>query len=265
MSEVDELLAAGVRPPSLGEPPGPAVRVGRRQQPGTIEQQSLDAPVLQTVDHLIDVVGYFGTLVPDVAEQVIDVPEISPQDGNLQRASLRRNWLNSWWKCQPFFFPSSRSSTNRLVLLAMEVFKIFFLNRVLLRLVEQIIVFPLQIVVRAVEVLKVYAQNRIQQRFSEQNMDLFTVYAQDRIQQRLGEQKMELFKVCAEGGAGPGGGPQDVVPVQGSGVRDDAWVMVTTPEQRTYYWHRRDGTTRWRLPTGVRHGWVRAFRVSRPR
>ena len=28
-------------------------------------------------------------LVPDVAEQVIDVPKIAPQDGNVQRASLR--------------------------------------------------------------------------------------------------------------------------------------------------------------------------------
>ena len=88
MSEGDE-LPAGVRPPSLGEPPGPAVRVGRGQQPRTIEQPSLDVPVLQMVDHLIDVLGFFGTLVPDVAEQVIEVPKISTEDGNLQRASLR--------------------------------------------------------------------------------------------------------------------------------------------------------------------------------
>ena len=39
-----------VRPSSLGEPPGPAVRVGRGQQPGTIVQPSLDVPVLQMVD-----------------------------------------------------------------------------------------------------------------------------------------------------------------------------------------------------------------------
>ena len=49
--------------------------------PRTLAQPSLD--VLQMVRR------YFGTLLPDVAEQVIEVPEISPQDGNLQRASLR--------------------------------------------------------------------------------------------------------------------------------------------------------------------------------
>ena len=42
MSEVEELPAAGVRPPSLGEPQVPAVKVGREQQPGTFEQPSLD-------------------------------------------------------------------------------------------------------------------------------------------------------------------------------------------------------------------------------
>ena len=41
------------------------------------------------VDQLMDVLRYFGTLVADVAQQVIEVPEISPQDGNWQRASLR--------------------------------------------------------------------------------------------------------------------------------------------------------------------------------
>ena len=64
MSEVDELPAAGVRPPSLGGPPGPAVKVGRVQQPGAFELPSLDAPVLHMEDQLVDVLGYFSTLVP---------------------------------------------------------------------------------------------------------------------------------------------------------------------------------------------------------
>ena len=51
--------------------------------------QILDVLVLQMADQMMDVFLYFGTLVPDVAEQVIDVPKIAPQDGNLQRASLR--------------------------------------------------------------------------------------------------------------------------------------------------------------------------------
>ena len=76
MSEVDELPAAGVRPPSLGEPPGPTVKVGRVLQPGAFELPSLDVPVLQMEDQLVDVLGYFSTLVPVVAEQVIEVPKV---------------------------------------------------------------------------------------------------------------------------------------------------------------------------------------------
>ena len=76
MSEVDELPAAGVRPPSLGEPAGPAVKVGRVLQPGAFEQPSLDVPVLQMEDQLVDVLGYFSSLVPVVAEQVIEVPKV---------------------------------------------------------------------------------------------------------------------------------------------------------------------------------------------
>ena len=37
-------------------------------------------------------------------EQVIDVPKTAPQDGNLQRASVRRSWWNSWWKCHLSLF-----------------------------------------------------------------------------------------------------------------------------------------------------------------
>ena len=75
-SEVDELPAAGVRPPSLGELSGPAVKVGRVLQPGAFELPSLDVPVLQMEDQLVDVLGYFSTLVPVVAEQVIEVPKV---------------------------------------------------------------------------------------------------------------------------------------------------------------------------------------------
>ena len=49
-SEDSDAGEAGSRPPSLGEPPGPAVKVGRRQQSGFIEQLSLDVPVLQVPD-----------------------------------------------------------------------------------------------------------------------------------------------------------------------------------------------------------------------
>ena len=60
MSEVDELPAAGVRPPTPGEPPGPAVKVGRVLQPGAFELPSLDVPVLQMEDQLVDLLGRAG-------------------------------------------------------------------------------------------------------------------------------------------------------------------------------------------------------------
>ena len=67
--EVDELLAAGVRPPSLGEPPGPAVKVGRVQQPGAFEP--LDVPVLQMEDQLVEVPTTPGYAFAVVAVQTL--------------------------------------------------------------------------------------------------------------------------------------------------------------------------------------------------
>ena len=74
MSEVDELPAAGVRPPSLGEPPGPAVKVGRVQQPGAIELPSLDVPVPQMADQLVEVPTTPGYAFAVVAVQTLGWP-----------------------------------------------------------------------------------------------------------------------------------------------------------------------------------------------
>ena len=79
---------SGLRPTGLVEPRGPQERVPRH----TVEQmadvapmvQILDAPVLQTVDQLVDVLKLFDNSVP---EQVIDVPKIS-QDAIPQRTVL---------------------------------------------------------------------------------------------------------------------------------------------------------------------------------
>ena len=71
MSEVDELPAARVRPLSLGEPPGPAVKVGRVQQPGAFELPSLDVPVLQMEDQLVDVGGQRPGVLQDPAPQLV--------------------------------------------------------------------------------------------------------------------------------------------------------------------------------------------------
>ena len=257
----------GVRPPSLGEPPRPAIRVGRGQQPGTLEQSSLDAPVLQMVDQLMAV--RCSLMLPSRLSKCL---RFLLRMGTCSAPpSGRRNCLNSWWKCQPSLFLLSRSLTIRfrvVVFLDMEVFKVFSQNRVklrlveqiivrgvpfsqdraLLRLVEQIIVLTLQFVVfLALDVLKVYAQDRFEQRLLEQNMELFTVYAQKRVQRRFSEVQalVEVLKTLSQYRV------QVVVMMLG--------VMVTTLEQRTYHWHWRDCTTRWRLPSGVRHWWVRVL------
>ena len=50
---------------------------------------ALDAPVLQMVEQTVDVLDFFDTFLPVVVEQVIEVPKVALQDGNLQRAVLR--------------------------------------------------------------------------------------------------------------------------------------------------------------------------------
>ena len=46
--------------------------------------QALDAPVLQTVEQLVDVLRFFNSLCP-VSEQVIEVPKILPEDVPMRR------------------------------------------------------------------------------------------------------------------------------------------------------------------------------------
>ena len=44
--------------------------------------------------------GYFSTLVPVVAEQVIEVPTVVGPPALLAQSSVRRRRQNSWWKCR---------------------------------------------------------------------------------------------------------------------------------------------------------------------
>ena len=69
-------LAAGVRPTPLDEV-RPQGKVERHAGIVYGLVQALDAPVLQMVEHLLDVLQFFATCLPVVAEQVIDVPKIS--------------------------------------------------------------------------------------------------------------------------------------------------------------------------------------------
>ena len=75
-------LAAGVRPTPLAEG-RPQGKVERHSGIGFELVLALVAPVLQMVGQPVEVASFFSTLVPVVAEQVIEVPKIS-----LQRAVL---------------------------------------------------------------------------------------------------------------------------------------------------------------------------------
>ena len=95
LSDEDVVPARGSRPPCLGEPRGPQ----ERDQPRTVEQvavyapmvQILDAPVPQLVEQLPDVLRFFDLLLP-VPEQVIEVPKILLDDVPV-RAVLREPQL----------------------------------------------------------------------------------------------------------------------------------------------------------------------------
>ena len=54
---------------------------------------ALDALVLQMVDQLVDVLQFFDTFRPVVAELVIEVPKIMHEDSIPQRAALREPQL----------------------------------------------------------------------------------------------------------------------------------------------------------------------------
>ena len=134
--------------------------------------QALDAPVLQTVEQLLNVVQFFATQLPVVAEPVIAVPKILPHDvpprrlcrdtqlalqpGGSAHDSLlpqaadsradRGQPSSAWWS---WSFP--------------EVFKAFSLDTVRRSgLRTRLLTFQLRAVVSGV--FKVFSQNRVQLR-----------------------------------------------------------------------------------------------------
>ena len=72
-----------MRPASMLEP-WPHWKVERHSGIGYEVVQALDVPVLQMVEQLPNVLQFFTTHLPVIAEQVIDVPKIS-QDRTQQR------------------------------------------------------------------------------------------------------------------------------------------------------------------------------------
>ena len=82
----------GTRPASLAEPPRPQERVQRHTMEHIVDfvrvapmVQILDALVPQTVEQLPDVLQFFDRL-STVPEQVLEVPEILPEDVSLRKA-----------------------------------------------------------------------------------------------------------------------------------------------------------------------------------
>ena len=78
----------GTRPASLAEPRGDVMQVQRHTvehlADGSPSLPTHDVPVPQMVDQPVDILKIFAKLLPDVDEQVIDVPKII-QDSTPQR------------------------------------------------------------------------------------------------------------------------------------------------------------------------------------
>ena len=92
----------------------------------------LDVPVPLMVEQLVDVLQFFDTFLPVVAEQVIDVPKIIFEDIPT-RTPLREPQLwNSWRKCQQSLFSSSRPLTFQFLVVVgvSQIFKVSSQNRV---------------------------------------------------------------------------------------------------------------------------------------
>ena len=79
LSSDDGRPTGGERPAALLEP-WPQGKMERHDGIAYELVQALDAPVLQTVEQLLNVVQFFSTQVPVVAEPVIAVPKILPHD-----------------------------------------------------------------------------------------------------------------------------------------------------------------------------------------
>ena len=120
----------------------------------------------------MDVLGYFGTLVPDVPEQVIKVSTVAcVHPALLAQSSVLRSWLNSWWKCRRSFPVRrcsglwSRTSTIQFLIVQGEslIFKVFFPDRVqqLCRNAFLSGCWNRRSIAFLVEVLKVFAQDKV--------------------------------------------------------------------------------------------------------
>ena len=203
LSDDDEVLARGSRPPCLGEPRGPQ----EPDQPRTVEQiavyaplvQILDAPVPQLVEQLPDVLRFFDLLLP-VPEQVIEVPKILLDDVPV-RAVLREPQLVG----QLVDVPTTLSYAAVLLWQALHGYR--------QRTVGRTLTFQLLVVVELVEVSPVFSQDSINLllpsrsltiQFGQVVLEIFKVFPEDRGQHRYRSRspsfliQVEVFKIFSQ-------------------------------------------------------------------
>ena len=122
----------GTRPDRLYE-----VRPQERVQRRTVEQNvdnslflpTLDVPVPQMVNQLVEVCRLFDVLIP---EQAIAVPKISSSRNSLSRRQ------NSWWKCRRSYAGLwSRTWIFQFLVVVVVSVSVYTQDRVQQRLVEQ--------------------------------------------------------------------------------------------------------------------------------
>ena len=267
LSDEDVVSARGSRPPCLGEPRGPQ----ERDQPRTVEQiavyapmvQILDAPVAQMVEQLPNLVQFLHILRPD-PEQVIEVPKILPHD------VPPRRWCRD----------------TQLVEQLVEVPTIISYSSLLQRTMEQHVDIP---VPGEMLVFKVLSQNRVQQRlFLLQNALLSGLWSRSLVLPGGGLQDFRPVQSSSSSSHFPAGilgdadepgegvfrtfpqlkksaklGPHSSPRVHASvssstpapqHTRLTAWVMILT-DQGPHYWDRRTGETRWQMEDGYRPSW----------
>ena len=223
--------------------------------------------VPQMVDQLVDVLQFFDTFLPVVAEQVVEAPKIILEDSISQRTALRK-LQNCWWKCQQALCSSSRPLT--------------FQYKVLVGVVENFKVLgQSSTAFGGADHSKISSQDRVQQ---PRLVKVFKVLSQDRVQQLLPQWiALQLLSLtlrrsrlmCFFGtstrpkGAKVAAHPSATVLAHSSSstlaalledthVCDNIWVMIMSEEQ-AYYWNRLTRTSHWEMPPGRRSGWVRSI------
>ena len=275
LSSDDGRPTGGERPAALSEP-WPQGKMERHDGIAYELVQALDAPVLQTVEQLPNVVQFLATQLPVIAEPVIEVPKILPHD------------------IPPRRFCREPQLVEQLV----EVPTVVSWS-MLQRTMEQNVDIPAVGGCGTGGGLSGFLPGQYSLT-AEQIVDNPVPswrFRGDFQGLHRGQSSTAFFEQIAD----PGGGPQNFLSVQGPAVsssispehagslgfrtfssseksaevagqedekstpaayevrhaaRDDLWVQIMTDDE-PYFWHRVEQTSVWRMPPGTRPAWVR--------